>query len=425
MLTFLEFYEVLLSFVNFKLYHSIGMTYPPKLDKMKVSRGETLAAIIQQGGEKQKLPAPLEKVPESEDVRQQKEETRARLSSLKNVLQSMKTEENEDEDDEEDDIDKEEGDKVEEDEDDDEEDEDDDEEDEEEDGAENEDNGEKTSKEKTTDNNEDQAEEDSSGEGMDVFADDETTKLRKRQAVYSTLFKDCVFWLSREVPRESLEFVISCFGGTVFWDGSSIEETSELITHQVIDRPKLLSSPISSREYIQPQWVYDSINTRVKIPVEAYGVGAKLPPHLSPFVDDVAQGYVPEYSLKLSQYHQNEFGEGILSNVPIQLPDEDEEESDDEGAFEEDLEAEKKGKYDQPSTRKVATSKKALQKREEAIQKETAESLLPTRRKRLLERIKYSKRMKEGEINKLETKKSKLISGRANINSQGIIMYTE
>lgn len=45
MLSFLEFYEVLLSFVNFKLFHTIGMGYPPQLDQFAVSRGELLSAI--------------------------------------------------------------------------------------------------------------------------------------------------------------------------------------------------------------------------------------------------------------------------------------------------------------------------------------------------------------------------------------------
>lgn len=108
-----------------------------------------------------------------------------------------------------------------------------------------------------------------------------STLIFTHPPVFSTLFRDCVFWLGREVPKESLEFVILSFGGTVYWEGSSgITEADEKITHQVVDRPKLLGQEKASREYVQPQWVYDSVNARVRIPTEAYGVGKKLPPHL-------------------------------------------------------------------------------------------------------------------------------------------------
>ena len=33
------------------------------------------------------------------------------------------------------------------------------------------------------------------------------------------IFKNMVFFLSSEVPRYSLEFVILCMGGKVFWAG--------------------------------------------------------------------------------------------------------------------------------------------------------------------------------------------------------------
>jgi pescadillo protein len=33
------------------------------------------------------------------------------------------------------------------------------------------------------------------------------------------LFKKLKFFLSREVPRYSLEFVILAFGGEIYWDG--------------------------------------------------------------------------------------------------------------------------------------------------------------------------------------------------------------
>jgi pescadillo len=36
MMTFLEFYELLMGYVNFKLFHDLNLTYPPKFDADKV-----------------------------------------------------------------------------------------------------------------------------------------------------------------------------------------------------------------------------------------------------------------------------------------------------------------------------------------------------------------------------------------------------
>jgi hypothetical protein len=46
MSTFLEIYRVLVGFVNFKLFHSIGMPYPLKVDNAKVQDGILFGAII-------------------------------------------------------------------------------------------------------------------------------------------------------------------------------------------------------------------------------------------------------------------------------------------------------------------------------------------------------------------------------------------
>lgn len=67
----------------------------------------------------------------------------------------------------------------------------------------------------------------------------QAAKLEKQ---FRNLFKGCVFFLSREVPRDSLEFVISAFGGRVGYSGpgSSIQESDPTITHVITDRPKIV-----------------------------------------------------------------------------------------------------------------------------------------------------------------------------------------
>ena len=71
------------------------------------------------------------------------------------------------------------------------------------------------------------------------------------------------------------------------------------ITHHIVDRPKLPSSYDDlpkSREYIQPQWLLDSANFSFLLPTSRYAVGAELPPHLSPWIDNAEEGYTPAYA---------------------------------------------------------------------------------------------------------------------------------
>jgi pescadillo protein len=56
-----------------------------------------------------------------------------------------------------------------------------------------------------------------------------------------------------------------------------------------------------SRHYVQPQWVFDSLNHRVLMPAELYAPGSTPPPHLSPFVDNEAEGYTPEFAHTIKQ----------------------------------------------------------------------------------------------------------------------------
>lgn len=131
------------------------------------------------------------------------------------------------------------------------------------------------------------------------------------------LFENYYFYLSREVTRPTLEFVIRSFGGQVGWDAtlgsaSPYTEDDPRITHHIVDRPlpedpEALSSLLSARAalgkraWVQPQWVVDCVNAESLLPTGRYAPGETLPPHLSPFVDhekEQRQGrYVPSEAL--------------------------------------------------------------------------------------------------------------------------------
>uniref|UniRef100_A0A803VB20 Pescadillo ribosomal biosis factor 1 n=1 Tax=Ficedula albicollis TaxID=59894 RepID=A0A803VB20_FICAL len=127
---------------------------------------------------------------------------------------------------------------------------------------------------------------------------------------HKKLFEGLRFFLNREVPREPLAFVIRCFGGQVSWDkslciGATYDATDASITHHIIDRPRL-DKQVVGRYYLQPQWVFDSVNAKLCLPVADYFPGVLLPPHLSPFVTEKEGDYIPPEKLKLLALQRGE-----------------------------------------------------------------------------------------------------------------------
>lgn len=130
-------------------------------------------------------------------------------------------------------------------------------------------------------------------------------QLQKLQA----LFVGMKFFINREVPRESLCFAIRSFSGEVSWDktlfpGATFSEDDETITHQIVDREDVPKKYLN-RYYIQPQWVFDCINARALLPVQNYFMGAKLPPHISPFVEERPGDYVPPEKLAMLRLNED------------------------------------------------------------------------------------------------------------------------
>ena len=84
----------------------------------------------------------------------------------------------------------------------------------------------------------------------------------KQLRVFKKLFSGLVFFVARECPRDSLVFLVRCFGGQIGWEtgsGSPFTVKEESITHHIVDREGA-KHVFLGREYVQPQWLYDSIN---------------------------------------------------------------------------------------------------------------------------------------------------------------------
>lgn len=144
--------------------------------------------------------------------------------------------------------------------------------------------------------NEEQLDEDADEMDLNLISTEgDSEKIRKMherdqaRKKHKNLFKGLKFFINREVPREPLVFTIRSFGGKVSWDkncfvGATFDEDDDTITHQIIDRPSIDKKHMN-RDYIQPQWIFDSVNQEKLLPVNKYFMGATLPPHLSPFID--------------------------------------------------------------------------------------------------------------------------------------------
>lgn len=281
--TFVEFYQTLLSFVNFRLYTSIGLVYPPKFDKLQDDQDAGLGAFQLEGNGIGAIEQPKQiELPQAQpDPKLQKEidKLMSQLNHNKTDDPSAKKTENQDQ-----------------------------------------------ALVEKDDINEDDAE---PSDAIDKFLPTAPGGDRIPQPSYastdpSTLFADTTFFLSRETPRQPLEFILRAFGcKRIGWDsvlGEGAFTHNELdpsITHQVVDRPPLVAveddasgaednqtaqklqqaNRVPGRTYVQPQWVWDSVNDEELKHPAAYAPGSQLPPHMSPFVKKVRGQYDPTASL--------------------------------------------------------------------------------------------------------------------------------
>lgn len=161
---------------------------------------------------------------------------------------------------------------------------------------------------------------------------DEIQRLSAEVQRQQHLFDNCFVFLSREVPRYAIEFVVTACGGKVSWasvagvGGGPFDEKDARVTHHIVDRPNHKPTDLK-RHYVQPQWIFDCINATQLLGTAVYAPGASLPAHLSPFVQEGADDYVPPERTALAQRVADADEEEAAVASPDEESDIDEEET--------------------------------------------------------------------------------------------------
>ncbi|CCX06855.1 ribosome biogenesis protein Pescadillo [Pyronema domesticum] len=395
--TFVEFYTTLLGFVMFKLYTNEGLVYPPKFDSAADARGAGLRAFKLEHKGIGALPeaeaavaAPLKKAAAKEAAKQTK--------LLQDKIAAI-TENGEEADEEE------------------------------------------TPTEENTDTFSTFKPIKSADSTVDVLAQPQISTSGKGTVETTGIFSNMTFYLSRETPREPLEFLLRSFGcrrigwDLVLGDGSFTDnELDPSITHQVVDRPPVVALPaaaadaaprgrVPGRTYVQPQYIWDCVNAGRILSAADYAPGAVLPAHLSPWVkvstgeydptQPIAQGEQEEESEEEDDHGMTEdLEEGADEDeMDVEEDEEDEAESDDEEEearkqHQKELEAEVAGIKLTEEPKKKNKKTKAQREAEEV--KEMQKIMMTKKKRKLYEKMQYSNNKKEEATNVLRQKRRKL-----------------
>ncbi|PVH17917.1 uncharacterized protein CXQ87_000818 [Candidozyma duobushaemuli] len=356
MVTFLEFYSTLLHFVLFKLYNDAGLVYPPPINMEQLKGIGGLSAYVLQSKDQG-----VNKLLLSKDETEETDESAPGTTLSTEELEKAKRADEEDA-------------------------------------------------------QEDEEVEDVETVELDQFAstNKETGDVLAQPSKFShptsTLFSKFLFFIGREVPMDILELCILSAGGNLISEialdemkVNQPEAYSKLdlsnVTHQIVDRPKV-NAKVAGRTYVQPQWVFDSINKAELLPVNEYGPGETLPPHMSPWGDSGA--YNPDAAI-------TDDIEGEESDEEVDANDEEDVEEEDEAAREQrELELEASGvKFSDRSEEKDKKRKRSAKSAEEE-EKELKKIMMSNKQKKLYNKMQHGIEKKDNRTESL-TKKRKQI----------------
>lgn len=370
MLTFLELYSTLLHFVLFKLYSDAGLVYPPPIDAEKLKSVGGLSSYVLTS--KDNVGGLAQKPSSEENATEIGEGSALSNEEIKKAMDADALQEN------------------------------------------------------LNGGSEETDQEDVERVELDEFsASNKTTgdllsQPSRFASPTSTLFSKFTFFVGREVSMDILELCILSAGGKVVSEilldemklkQPELYKTLDLtsITHQIIDRPKVLNK-VAGRTYIQPQWIFDSINKSELLPVGEYAPGETLPPHLSPWGD--RGNYDAEGSTVAREGEQEEEEESEVEDGEVE--DEDAEEIDEEDAQaikeQKELEMEAAGvKYsdiqaEESESKKSKKSKKSAEDEEKELRK----IMMSNKNKKLYNSMQAAAQKKEDRVKQL-TKKRKQI----------------
>ncbi|KAF5094207.1 hypothetical protein D0Z00_003648 [Geotrichum galactomycetum] len=393
MLTFLEFYTTLLQFTLYRLYTESGLVYPPQINKEKINGVGGLSAFILESreaeGAKSLLPS-VESLKSSGDHDEEANEISSSAMEKIVKLNAASKDEKEDFVDVEEEEDLEDGDKL-----------------------------DTFEAAPATENN-----------VSDVLAQPASS-----EDSVSNLFSKFTFFVGREVPLDILELLVLAFGGNVISesaidelianndeDDESASKKAKMpdlskVTHQICDRPTI-ANKVPGRTYVQPQWIFDSINKGKLVSVSDYAPGETLPPHLSPWGDGA--GYDPEADVSEAEDDEEEEDEEIEVK-PGDEDHEDEDEEDDVLAQQRELEKESAGVTFTEAS-KADNKKKASKKRaavdQEKEEKELKMMMMTNKQKKLYKKMQYGIDKKEARTEELKKKKRKLEQTKAKLNGK-------
>jgi len=387
--TFFEFYETLLSFVLYKLYTDIGVRYPLPVTSVELSGSTSvlsanlhvLKKVLQQAGNGASN-AITEAVEKQANTKAGKKEvgSNSNRDKLKTIDEALKqVDESDDDEDME--------------------------------GDEDEVDVAGPLKDALESMNQDAA----VGANQTMTLDEDASK-RKR------LFAGMTIFISREVPKGYLELVCLAYGGNVGWEGndSPVSVKDPSITHHIVDRPKLPSSYDDlpkSREFVQPQWLLDSANFSFLLPTSRYAVGAELPPHLSPWVDNDEEAYKPAYAEEIECLKNGTVFTASKVDSEIAAEEDKEEESvaesedksDSDGeaeASEEEEEVEEEEEEEDETEIERKRAKRKLKEDEEA--QALAKTMMSKRGKRLYGRMQHGLEKKKAVVEVLHKRRQEL-----------------